>query len=239
MAIPKYDEPIPEAAPETPVLAPVMEQLPVDPSMEEMEAEAFGQVIEAGDTAADGEVQVAGLLKPGMFGRAREEALTQDAPPPKTDDPASLLTHTPEGTVLRTVNESEAEKFRTLMDDPSGEPVQTVRPNLGHENWEGYGFGEVSDDWIRRIHQVFDERYATHTQKMTLEQIAAKAQAMGMDTAVIDILERAPGEAINSAEMMRAIWVRANIVDTLNQAAQEGGKAWERALALAGAFEMN
>ena len=238
MAIPKYDEPIPEAAPETPVLAPVMEQLPVDPSMEEMEAEAFGQVMEAGDTAADGEVQVAGLLKPSMFGRAREEALTQDAPPPKTDDPASLLTHTPEGTVLRTLNESEAEKFRTLMDDPSGEPVQTVRPNLGHENWEGYGFGEVTDEFIRRIYHVFDERYATHTQKMTLEQIAARAQATGMDTAVIDLLERPPGEALNAAEMMRAIWVRANVLDMLEQAAQEGGKPLERAAALAGAVEM-
>jgi len=239
MAIPKYDEPIPEAAPETPVSAPVMEQLPVDPSMEEMEAETFEQVIEAGDiTSGDGE-QVAGWLKPSMFGRAKDEALNQDAPPPKTDDPASLLTHTPEGTVLRTVNESEAEKFRTLMDDPSGEAVQTVRPNLGHEDWAGYGFGEVSDEWIRKIHAVFDERYATHTQKMTLEDIAKRAEAMGMDTAVIDMLERAPGEAINSAEMMRAIWVRANLIDTVNHAAQEGGKAWERALALAGAFEMN
>ena len=203
-------------------LEPVMEMdagaVPVDPVAPEQE-----------------EVQVAGPVT-GMVKAAREmrDKVAQEAgkveevtPPPQ---PMSQVI---EGEiVLQRVPEATAKEFReslNLPDDFNIEiPSLTRKINRTSENPDGetvavYNTKEGADAWIKKMHDIFDEQIKVATRgQRSLADMAEDAQEMGMHGALLELLDREVGEAFNSEQMYRAIWVRKAMKQELDRVANEG-----------------
>ena len=198
--------------------------VPVDPVTLEQEP-----------VAPEEEVKVAGSMT-GFVKAARKLSETIDEAEVKTEDvtpPPQPMSQVIEGEiVLQSVPEASAKEFRESLNLPDDFDVKlpnlTRRINRTPENPEGeivnvFDSEEGANQWINNMHRIFDEQIKVATRgQRPLETMVKSAKAMGMHGALIELLDRKVGEAFNSEQMYRALWVRSAIAHEMDRVVKEG-----------------
>tara|TARA_R110002020_G_scaffold18119_6_gene63846 strand:+ start:1625 stop:4555 length:2931 start_codon:yes stop_codon:yes gene_type:complete len=168
------------------------------------------------------ETDVAMLSSVGRMGKALKEAADEVPVPPKQDVPPVELI---EGQiVINPIDPSKADEFRKILDVGPDTEIKIPMPNLRQMNLE-----DSQKQYVETLHRLWKEDISVarrHTR--TMDQIVKDAQSIGWDEAAIQLLKRKKGEAYNDVEMARAIWVRLNAMnhldDIMGDIASGGGK---------------
>ncbi len=186
---------------------------------------------EAPATEEEVQVAMAGPVK-SIFRAAADKAeelkaQKAEAPPPAPSGraPLEIIDDPLEGPtiVIRPVEEATAQRIRDLTNVPDDIEIRAPLPNLNTMN-----LTEAQQNLVRSLNQVFEEDILTHRRsQQSIADIMEKAQQVGMDDAIIELLSRKPGTAANDVQIARYIWVRmvsASHLETLMNDIRSGGE---------------
>lgn len=154
-----------------------------------------------------------------------EETLAQPRPYLKVGDAIHI----------EDADEEVIRQFRSALDIPEGTAIPLVRPNLAHHNLE-----EAQKGYIEALHRIYDEQIEQHRRgTKTIDEIVADAQSVGMDEAVIELLNRGIGEGASPEGLARGLWVRLNAATYLDQLLKDGtDEELQQAIPLLGSIVM-
>ena len=153
-----------------------------------------------------------------------KSALTKAEDPeiqPRPDAPVDIKGG---NVIVNPVEPEVANKFRIILDLDESININKILPNLNQQNLD-----EAGANYINALHEVFEkEIWTARRGKRTIAEAVEDAQSIGFDQAAIELMKRKPGEAFNDVQLARAIWVRLNVANHLDEVmtdiAQGGGK---------------
>jgi hypothetical protein len=176
------------------------------------------------------EVEVAGMGKGvgALVKEARKAAdkLVDTTQEPVVPKPPPISEVVDGEIVLQRVPEATAQRLRDLMHLP--EDFDVKLPNMTRTMPDGTVVNVMNTedgavDFINNMHRVFDEQIKTATRgERSLDQIALSAKSMGMHEAMLELMGRQVGDAFNSEQMYRAIWVRSAMATEMDRVMREG-----------------
>jgi len=179
---------------------------------------------------APDEVEVAGLGKGigALVKQARRAAddLVDTTQEPVTPKPPPISEMVDGEIVLQRVPEATAQRLRDLMHLP--EDFDVKLPNMTRTMLDGTVVNVMNTEdgaveFINNMHRVFDEQIKTATRgERSLDQIALSAKSMGMHEAMLELMGRQVGDAFNSEQMYRALWVRSAMATEMDRVMREG-----------------
>lgn len=179
---------------------------------------------------APDEVEVAGLNKGigALVKQARRAAddLVDTTQEPVTPKPPPISEMVDGEIVLQRVPEATAQRLRDLMHLP--EDFDVKLPNMTRTMPDGTVVNVMNTEdgaveFINNMHRVFDEQIKTATRgERSLDQIALDAKSMGMHEAMLEVMGRQVGDAFNSEQMYRALWVRSAMATEMDRVMREG-----------------
>ena len=218
------EDPQPELA-----LEPVMDAgaLPVEdvapvpqPAPNEVEVAGLGKgIVEGGKAIVEGVKRIDQKLDDWSRGAGDEIEPVTPKPPPISEMVEGEI-------VLQRVPEATAQRLRDLMHLP--EDFDVKLPNMTRTMPDGTVVNVMNTedgavDFINNMHRVFDEQIAAATRgERSLDQIALSAKSMGMHEAMLELMGRQVGDAFNSEQMYRALWVRSAMATEMDRVMREG-----------------
>ena len=186
------------------------------------------------------ETEVAILGSLGRMGKAINAAADDVPVPPKQDVPPAELI---DGQIIiNPIDPAKGDEFRKILDLAPDAQIKIPMPNLRQMNLE-----DSQKQYLETLHRLWDEDISVaRRHSRTMDQIVKDAQSIGWDEAAIQLLQRKKGEAFNDVEMARAVWVRLNTMNHLDEIMQDiasGGGKYDDAdllqfLPLAGSIEI-
>ena len=202
------------------------ETIPMETIVEEEELQGLPQAVEEPAT----EIQLAGPVRSAakaIFDQVRKQERLEpempEAPSAVRVEPGMTGTNL----VIEPASEQEVDQLRRVLGE-GVDLVEIVRPNLVKKSL----LDETEKQYLASLYQAFDDKFSGVGDKRTLEELLAEAQELGMDRLILDLMQTKPGQAFNKVETARALYVRSNLLATL-QNAQENGTTEELRHALA------